>query len=357
MPPARFNGATVRIKESVRIKGVESYTLIGHGLVTGLANTGDSDDELTQKMIANMLKHFNLKVSQSSLKAGNSAAVTVTATIRKTAHKGDQVQCTVSSMGDAKSLLGGELLLTPLLGNDGNMWATAQGAVTTGGFAFGSTGSGGDSKVKNHPTVGILTNGAKLLRDVGVGLESSDFLTLFLRQPDFSTAANLAEAVNSRFFGSALAPDAATVKVKVPQTYRDENRVTAFIRDLEQISFRPDRPGKIVFNERTGTIIIGGDVKISATAISHGSISITIKNWEEVIMPTTPFTATTAEIERNQDTNVNDPKVKFFPVPTTTTVGDVVNILNGLGVSSQDIMIIFHALREAGALHAELVSM
>ncbi len=348
--------ARVRIKEMARIKGVESYTIIGYGLVVGLANTGDSDAELTQRTVNNLLQNFNIKVDEDSLKVGNTAAVMVTATIRQTAHKGDQIQATVSSIGDASSLKGGELLLTPLLGNDGEVWAIGQGAVTTGGFTFGSAGAGGEVVQKNHPTIGMLTNGAKLMRDVGVGIADSDTLTLFLKKADFSTAANMAEAVNEQFFGSAIAADAATVRVRVPQKFRDENRVTAFIRDVEQIAFTPDRVGKIVFNERTGTIIIGGDVKISAVAISHGNISINIKNVEAISQPL-PDSAGTTERTTDQTTTVTEDKVKLIPVPTTTTVGDLVKVMNSLGITPRDMMIIFHALREAGALHAELESM
>ncbi|RMD81375.1 MAG: flagellar biosynthesis protein FlgA, partial [Lentisphaerae bacterium] len=210
---------------------------------------------------------------------------------------------------------------------------------------------------KNHPTTGILTNGAKMLRDVSVGFEQTDSLTLYLRQPDFSTAAALSEAINRKYLGLATALDAATVKVRIPRQYRDTATVPQFIRTIEQIQFIPDAPAKIVFNERTGTIVIGANVRISAVAISHGNISINIKNIEAISQPL-PFSRTgeTARVQ-DQKTTVKEEKVPLFRVPSTTTVADLVRVMNALGITPRDMMIIFHALRESGALHAELESM
>ena len=344
------------VSNDVRVKGDEKHVLIGYGLVVGLAGTGDSDEELTQRTLNNVLQNFNVKVSEDSLKAENAAAVMLTATIRSAVHEGDEVPCTVSCIGDAESLKGGELLLTPLLGSDGESWAIAQGAVITGGFKFGDAGPGGEVQQKNHPTTGMLTGGAKMLRDVGLGIEDTDVLTLNLRQPDFSSASNLAEAINDKFLGTAVARDAATVAVRIPHEFRQQGRVPHFIGLVEQLSFVPDRPARIVFNERTGTIIIGGDVRISKVAISHGNLNINIKNIDAISEPS-PFTTHDSKRIRDQSTTATEERVPLIPVPATTTVGQLVNILNNLQVAPRDMMIIFHALRKAGALHATLESM
>ncbi len=344
----------VRVKDAVRIEGVENYTMVGYGLVVGLAGTGDSDEVLTQRTLANMLQNFNMVVDEGDLKAQNSAAVMLTATIRGSAHTGDTIQTTISSIGDATSLTGGELLLTPLLGTTGETWAIAQGAVTTGGFQFGSGGPGGQSVTKNHPTVGILTNGAKMLVDIGTSLPDHDMLTVYLKKPDYSTAVNLVDAINSRFYGTAFAADVGTIKIRVPVDYREEERITEFIRDVEQIQFQPDGIAKVVFNERTGTIVFGGDVKISQVAISHGNVTVNIKNTEGISQPS-PFSDTgTTESVTDQQTQVHEENSPVNLIPAITTISELVDILNLLGVTPRDIMVIFHTLREAGALHAEL---
>ena len=346
----------VRIKDVTRIKGVESHTLIGYGLIVGLAGTGDSDEELTQSTISNLLQNFNIVVSQDSIKATNTAAVIVTATIRRSANEGDRRSATISTIGDAKSLTGGELLLTPLLGTDGETWAIAQGAITTGAYLFGSGGEGGETQSKNHPTTGVLSNGVKLLKDVGVDLNHSETLELCLSEPDFTSSVNLAEAINKKFFGSAIAIDAATVKVRLPEIVRVENSVSEFIRDIEQLTFAPDRSARVVFCERTGTIVIGSEVRVSSVAISHGSITINVKNSTSVSQPSPFDTSGTTEVVNDQQTTVTEAQSQLQVLPTTTTVGELVQVLNALGVTPRDIMVIFHALREAGALHATLES-
>jgi len=343
----------VRIKDVTRMQGVENYTMIGYGVVVGLAGSGDSDNQLTQRTLANLLENFNIITTESRLSAQNAAAVMVTATIRKSANKGDLITATVSSIGDAASLLGGELLLTPLLGVDGETWAIAQGPLTTGGFSFGGGGGGGDTRTKNHPTVAMLTNGAKLMRDVGLGIADSNVLTILLAQPDYTTAVNLAEAINSRYFGSALTIDASTVRVRVPRNYREENRVAEFISNVEQVPFQPDQVARVVFNERTGTIVFGGNVKISQVAISHGSISVSIKTTEGASQPN-PFAQGETVQLQNQELDMSESEAPLNIVGPATTIGELVVTLNQLGVTPRDIMIIFHALRQAGALHASL---
>lgn len=347
----------VRVKDVTRIKGSESYTLVGYGVVVGLAGSGDSDEQLTQGTLANVLQNFNVVVDEENLKANNAAAVMVTATVRRAANRGDMLAVTVSSVGDATSLTGGELLLTPLLGTDGEPWAIAQGAVTTGAYAFGGGGEGGETASKNHPTTGVVSKGAKLLKDVNIGLQGADALTLCLHQPDFTSAVNMAEAINGKYFGSALAVDPATVRVRLPGDIRAENRIAEFIRDIEQVTFSPDRSARVVFSERTGTIVIGSEVRISSAAISHGSITINIKNTQQVSQPP-PFARRGDTVETtDQTTDVVEGDGDIKLLPDTTTVGDLVRVLNQLGVKPRDTMAIFHALRQAGALHAVIESM
>ena len=346
----------VRIKDVVKIKGQTSHVMIGYGLVVGLAGTGDSDEELTQKTIANLLQNFNMKIDDGSIKALNVAAVMITAEVKGSAHKDQLIQCTVSTLGDARSLQGGQLLPTPLKSMDGKLAAMAQGAVVTGGFQFGNNIPGGNQVQRNHVNTGVVTNGVRLFKDIGLGLKNQDMMTLILPQPDFTTAANIVDAINEKFIGSASAPDASTVRVRIPKKYRDLQKVTSFVRDVEQIQFTKDNMAKIVFNERTGTIIIGGDVKISSVAISHGNLTISIKNLTKISQPLPDSNGETV-VANEQETEAVEDNVKLIPIPATTTVNELVNVLNNLRVSPRDMMIIFHALRESGALHASLESM
>jgi len=347
----------VRIKDVARLSGEESYTLTGYGVVVGLAGTGDSDSSLIQRTISNIMQNFNVIVNEDDVKAKNTACVMVTAVVKAKAHRGDMVDASVSAVGDSKSLLGGTLLLTPLLGADGELWAVAQGPVTTGGFSFGSTEAGGNQQVKNHPTAGMLSNGAKLQRDVGKEFRDKDMITYYLRNPDFTAAVNLAESINKHFFGSSVAIDSATIRIRIPNEFKDENRITQFVSEVEQLQFETDTTARVVFNEKTGTVVIGADVKISEAAVTQGNISINIKKFESASQPN-PFSMTgETKVLNDERTKATEDKSKFVRIPDTVTVGEMVNVLNGLGVGARDMMIIFHALRAAGALHAELEAM
>ncbi|MDD3119232.1 MAG: flagellar basal body P-ring protein FlgI [Victivallales bacterium] len=346
---------TVRIKDATRLKGQESYELVGYGLVTGLNDTGDSDKLLIQQTIANMLQNFNIVVNTKDIKANNTAAVMVTVTIRGNHKGGDMVDANVSALGDCDALTGGTLIMTPLLGADGEVWGMAQGPVTTGGYTFGSKGAGGDQVTKNHPTAGMLTNGVKLLRDFGPDYNNEEMITLILNNPDFTSAVNMAKVVNRHYVGAATVMDAASIQVRIPGSYRDENNIAAFISAVGQLYFAPDSVAKVVFNERTGTIVIGQNVRISNAAVSHGNLFVRVKNTTSVSQPgaLAPIGATSQRMN-DQQTVADEEKARLFELKNTTTVGDLVDALNGLGVGSRDIMIIFHVLKSAGALHAEL---
>lgn len=350
----------VRVKDVARIAGDdESYTLIGYGVVAGLNNTGDSDKNLIQRTIANLMQNFNIIVNENDIKAQNSAAVMVTATIKGSKRKGDSIEASVSSIGDAKSLLGGVLLLTPMLGLDGETWAIGQGSVTTGGFSFGTGqgAAGGNEVIKNHPTSGMLTNGVKILRDIGSNYSYSDVLVYNLRDPDFTSAVNLAACINKKFFGVATANDDASIKVRIPEEYKEENKITTFISEIEQMYFESDRTAKVVFNEKTGTIVMGAEVRIAAAAVSHGSLFVNIKSTQGVSQPSPFSTQGETKVINDTQTSVKEDKSVVFELPNITTVGELVRVLNALGVSSRDIIVIFHCLRSAGALNAELESL
>ncbi len=347
----------VRIKDAARFAGSDRYTLVGYGLVVGLNGTGDSDQELTQQSIVNLLHNFNIKLDPADVKAQNCAVVMLTLTLNDGVHKGDLLTATISSIGDATSLQGGELLLTPLLGEDGTPWALAQGSVVVGGFQFGSGGAGGESQTKNHPTVGKLPGGVKMMRDIDTVAEATGSVRIFLKRPDYTTAVNLAAAINREHVGLARAINHSTVLVTVPDSYLVEGTVPVFLSELEQIRFSPDQRAKIVFSERTGTIVIGREVRIDSVAISHGSISVSIKNTVGVSQPA-PFRGGGDTVVANdQQTAVAESRAQLQVLPETTSVGDLVDMLNALGVTPRDIMSIFVALQQSGALHAELEPM
>lgn len=346
-----------RVKDVARFEGIESYSLVGYGLVIGLNGTGDSDQELTQQTINNVLQNFNLKVNEADLKASNVAAVMITLEIRDSSHKGDLKTATVATIGDATSLMGGELLLAPLLGTDGTPWAIAQGPVTIGGFTFGDAGAGGDQQSKNHPTVGKLANGVKMLRDINVEDTHKETLMVFLNRPDYTTAVNLADAINLKYFGSSRALNRSTVKVMVPRSFLETATVPVFISEVEQILFTPDSRARIVFSERTGTIVIGRDVRLTSVAISHGSISVNIKSSLSVSQPNSFRSGGDTKVIENQETQVIEEATPLNVLPSITSIGDLVDVLNTLGVTPRDIMAIFIALQESGALHAEIDTM
>ncbi len=350
------NWAKVRIKDVARLSGYENHTLLGYGIVIGLNGTGDSDAELIQKTMANTLNQFNIKISEDDIKANNIAAVMITAKIRGEANKGDLINATVSTIGDCSSLTGGELILTPVKGTDGTVWGTAQGAINNGGYAFGGTGEGGNKIIKNHPTVAMLTDSLKLSKDVRASWGNGDIITYHLNNPDFTAAVNFAQAVNDQFTCSSVAKNSSTIDVRIPKEYKDNGKIPRFISEVEQISFKSDQEARIVFNSKTGTIVIGAEVRLSAVALTHANLNIDIKNTEKVAIAPGILAPGAIEKVNDQKTTATEEVGIIRSIPTTTTIGDLVKSLNALEVPPRDIMIIFHTLREAGALHAKLES-
>ncbi len=337
----------VRVKDLVEVEGVRANDLVGYGLVVGLNGTGDKSD-VTVQAVVNMLSRMGLRVSRKDIKAKNVASVVVTAKLPPFARPGMKVDVLVSAIGDAKSLQGGTLVMTPLLGPDGKVYALAQGPVSVGGFSAGAAGAGVQ---KNHPTVGRVPNGATIERGLTFDLNSKDVLRFVLRTPDFTVAENLADAVNRLLNGAyATAVDATVVELRVPPVFK--GHVVELLRTIEQIDVPVDSPAVVVINERTGTVVIGSNVQIEPVAIAHGGLTIEITTRYRVSQPL-PFSKGKTRVVPESEIRARETKAHLIPVQGTT-LGELVNALNALGVTPRDIIAIFQALKEAGALKAEL---
>lgn len=347
---------SVRVKDIGKIQGWRENALIGHGIVTGLAGTGDSPSSRgTRQALANMLAQFNLSLTPEQIQSRNVAMVMVTASLPAFARPGDTLDITVMSIGDARSLLGGSLLLTALKGPDGKVYALGQGALSVGGYRYDANGN---AVQKNHPTVGAIPSGAV----VEVGMESQtvdaqSHLTFVLAEPDYTTADRLAQTINVALGqGHAWPRDAAGVEIMVPPSERA--RLVQFVARLESLTLQPDHRARVVLNERTGTLVSGGDVRISPVAISHGDLRVSITSETGVSQPlvvrsTSPGVRT--EVVTNTQLFVNEKEAPAFVEPGPNTVSDLVRTLTRLRTSTRDIISILRAIKAAGALHAELV--
>lgn len=341
--------AASRIKDLAKVQGVRSNQLVGYGLVVGLAGTGDSNKTLeTLQSIANMLKAYGVNISAATLKSKNVAAVMVTANLPPFVREGDTVDLTVSSMGDAKSIQGGTLLQTPLKAANGEVYAVGQGAVSTGGF---TAGNGGSTRQKNFPTVGTTPNGGIVEKTVEDSIGDKGTVSLSLSQADFTTAARISEAINSRYGNVATAANPGRIDILVPPYYR--GNIVGFIADIEELSVLPDSIAKVVVNERTGTIVIGGNVAVDEVAIAQGGLSISIQKNTDVNQPA-PFTLGETITTKNTDTTVTEEKANTIVLPATANVSDIVGALNAVGATPRDIISILQAIKAAGALHAVL---
>ncbi|NGO39391.1 flagellar basal body P-ring protein FlgI [Limisphaera ngatamarikiensis] len=344
--------AGVRVRDLAMIAGARDNQLVGFGLVVGLAGDGDKDPVYTKQTIANMLQRYGINVPPTTLSAKNVAVVMVTADIPPFAKPGTRIDVQVASMGDAKSLQGGVLLQTPLLGADNRVYAVAQGPVAVGGFTGGQGGAGGATVTKNHPTVGTIIGGALVEREIPAEIVRDNAVELLLREPDFTTASRIAAAINNLFTNRAEAVDATTVRVTIPESWRD--RPVDFIARLEAVEVQPEVPARIIINERTGTIVATSRIRISPCAISHGNITINVASTLNVSQPN-PLGAGTTVVTPSTTTEVTENKAGLVPLPELPTVEQVASALNSLGVTPRDMMAIFQALKQAGALQAELV--
>lgn len=348
----------VRIKDIARLKDVRDNQLIGLGLVVGLNGTGDGSSSMANvQMVANMLGNLGLVIPPNQLRVRNVAAVTVTANLGPFNKNGDRLDVTVSSFGDAKSLQGGTLLMTPLKGADGETYAVVQGAVLVGGYSAsgGGGGGGGASAQKNHPTVGTIPSGAIVEKEVQTTFVHDGSLTLVLSQPDFTTAARLAQTVNKVFTANtARAVDEASVTIAIPPSYKDDP--IGFIATVEELPVRPDAVAKVVVNERTGTVVIGANVRISTVAVAHGNLSVRVDSAQNVSQPP-PLSQGETKVTQQTKVDVKEKAASLILMPAASSVNDLVRALNAIGASPRDIITILQAIKEAGALHGELVVM
>jgi flagellar P-ring protein FlgI len=342
-----------RVKDLTAVEGSRDNQLVGYGLVVGLAGDGDSNAIATLRAVANVLQRYGLAVSATDLKAKNTAAVMVTADIGAFLKSGSRIDVNVASMGDAKTLQGGVLLQTPLMGGDGRVYAVAQGPVAIGGFLAGAGGAGGSTVQKNHPTTGLISNGAIVEREIPAEFVHDNVLRLLLHNPDFTTASRMADAINAQWPAAAFPLDAATVTVTMPSNYRGHD--VTFIADLGQIDTAPDTMARVVINERTGTIVATSTVHISQVAIALGTMTITVASNVGVSQPNAFATGGQTAAVQSTQTNVTDVKGGFSMLNDQPTIERLATVLNGLGVSTREMMAIFQSLKRSGALQAELV--
>jgi len=364
-----------RIKDIASFKGMRSNQLIGYGLVVGLERTGDGSSMIfTIQSITNMLERAGIqvdpaKISQIQLK--NVAAVMITATLPPFARVGSRIDVTVSSIGDAKTLQGGTLLMAPLKAVDQQIYALAQGPISIGGFA--ASGASGTGVQKNHPNVGRIAKGAIVEREVPVLLDGKKEVTLCLFNPDFTTADKIKEQVNRLMNGNyARCVDPGTLTIKVPEEF--QTNVTEWISSLERLEILPDAVAKVVLNEKTGTVVLGEQVRISTVAVAHGNLSIQIKEKLAVSQPLpfapappaggaatvapetgtimTPGGATVVTPET--DVSAKEEKMALMVIPSGVSLGEVIRALNAIGVTPRDLISILQSIKAAGALQADL---
>jgi flagellar P-ring protein precursor FlgI len=349
--PWVYSTPTVRVRDIARMQSVRPNQLVGYGLVVGLDGTGDSTQSLfTVQSVVSMLQRFGVAVDPKRLKTKNVAAVMVTTEIPAFAKNGSKLDVTVSSLGDAATLQGGLLLQTPLVGANEEVYAVAQGSVSIGGFSAGGSGA---SVTKNHPTTGRVPEGAIVEREIKTTLAESDgSVRINLSVPDFDNATRVAAAVNQDLgSGSATAEDASTVRVHPPSRF-DGNTVS-LIAEIGELHVQPATAAKVVLNERTGTVVIGGAVRIAPVAIAHGSLTVEIQTDVEVSQPAPLSGGNTVAVPKT-GVNVNEAKAAVMEFHPGTTLAELVRALNALQVTPRDIVAIIQAVKDAGALYAEL---
>lgn len=340
-----------RIKDIATVEGVRGNALIGYGLVVGLSGTGDSSNSspFTINSITAMLERFgvNVRANISKMKPKNIAAVMVTSELPAFSRPGQQIDVTVSSMGDSSSLRGGTLLITPLLGGDKQVYSVAQGPISVGGFSLGGKAS---TVTKGHPTVGKVPNGGRIERAAPRGMNATqNKVILSLNNADFTTVRRMQEAINQTFGQPvARAVDAGTVEV-----INFENNATMLVADLEQIELRTDHRAVVVVDERTGTIVMGQEVTIDMVAVAHGSIQVSVGENAQVSQPNAFSDGKTTEVD-STTVDVTEEKAKLVVLPKTATLSSLVGALNAVGASPSDMIAVLQAIKAAGALHADL---
>ena len=340
-----------RIKDIAQLEGVRGNQLVGYGLVVGLNGTGDSAaTQFTVQSLVSMMERLGVTVNRSQVKVDNVAAVMVTAELPPFAKAGSSIDVSVSSIGDAESLAGGNLLMTPLKGPDGNVYAVAQGPLAVGSLAFG----GNAAKVqKNHPTAARIPGGALVEREVAFAMNPDAALNYRLRQPDFTTVSRMASSINTFFKGELARPvDGGSLSVQIPASY--QGRQIDFIAAVEGLAVTPDAVAKIVVNEKTGTIVMGEGVRIATVAVSHGNLNLVISESASVSQPA-PFSEGATVVVPKTEIEVKEEEGNLVVLPMGVSIGDVARALNAIGATPRDLIAIFQAIKAAGALQAELV--
>ena len=341
-----------RLKDVAVIQGVRSNPLMGYGVVTGLNGTGDST-QISRQLMANLLERLHLTASERALNSKNIGAVMVSATLPPFAKEGSTIDVIVSSLGNAKSLAGGVLELTPLYGPDHQVYAVARGPLSVGGYFF--AGAAGQTQ-KNHPVVGRIPNGATVELETRTKMLRQGMLTVTLREPDFTTAQRLADAINRSQPDAASAMDAASVRIQVPEEFQADDSIVQFIAQIEETEIVPDVVARVVINERTGTIVAGSHVRIHRVAVSHGNLTLAISESPQVSQPG-PFSRGQTVVTPQTEIEAREKPSALFVLEEGVNVDTVARALNTLGVTPRDMICIFQALKIAGALHAELVIM
>lgn len=339
-----------RVGELTSVEGVRDNQLLGYGLVVGLNGTGDKRQTVfSAQSLANFLERMGISVPATAFQVRNTAAVLVTATLPPFAQPGTRLDATVAAIGDASNLQGGLLVMTPLRAADGQVFAMAQGPVVTGGFV---AGRGGNSQTLNHPTVGRAVSGALVEKSPPSVAPVGKVIRLQLKKADFTTATRIAEAVNRKFGSSAAKPDnSALISVQVPDPY--QGRSVEFLSVVENLTIGAQRTNRIALNERTGTIVVGSDVRIAPVSILHGALTIEISTTYNVSQPN-PLAAGQTAVTPEVKVKANEEKAKSIQLPEGTTVEDLARALQATGATPRDIIAILQNLRAAGAIDADI---
>ncbi|MFP5513768.1 MAG: flagellar basal body P-ring protein FlgI [Alphaproteobacteria bacterium] len=344
--------ASARIKDIVDVEGVRDNMLIGYGLVVGLNGTGDSlnNSPFTEQSLTGMLERMGVNTRGTNLRTKNVAAVMVTATLGAYAAQGTRIDVTVSAMGDAKSLLGGTLLVTPMMGADGEVYAVAQGPIAVSGFSAQGQGA---SVTRGVPTSGRISSGAIVEREIQFSLAELPVLRLSLRNPDFTTAQRVATAINIQLRGNrAQATDPSSVLINVPETRRGD--VVGLVTEIEQLRITPDQVARVVVDEKSGVIVMGENVRISTVAIAQGNLTIRITETPQVSQPG-PFSQGQTAVVPRTDIQVDEQSDNRLAVMNAgVTLQELVQSLNALGVGPRDMIAILQSIKAAGALQAEI---
>ncbi len=360
--------AQTRVKDVATVEGARDNQLIGYGLVAGLDGQGDSDKLFTQQTVANMARRFGIQIAPTDITNKNVALVMVTCKVPPFAEPGSKLNATVASLADAKSLQGGVLMQTPLIGGDGQVYAVAQGSVFLGGFDAGTGGAGGSSVQKNHTTSGVVTDGAIVEAAIPTTVFSKGILQIVLNDGDFTSAVRLANAINEQIAPIAEAISPTTINVYVPAEMQCPEKQMEFVARIENASFVPDVNARIVINERTGTVVANANIQISKIAVAYGNLTVAVTSNQEVSQPNsftgnanangagaTANTGVQTEVVNQTTTNVSEEKRRMVVLREMPTVEDVAFALNSMGATPRELMSILQSIKDAGALNAQLV--